>query len=727
MTGLRNVLLVAIVFGGTAVLAQPAGPTPPAGSAQRASVVRMAPIASGTDGITLNTERRPGLVRFLSVADRQLYLQAFSAAERKEWANARTLAAQARDNSLKRVVEWRYLLDQNSGATFNELAVFLRANPEWPSRDALYARAEGEMDGHLSPQTVLAFFQGRDAVSAIGKVRLGEAYIATGQATKGASLVRDAWRAGDFELDQESEILRRHADILTPDSERARFNRLMFQGQLSAAQREMPRLPSDAQAVAAARLALARDVNEGLRLIPTLPGNQQYDPVLMWDRFELARKRSDTATLLSFLSRAPMRDLAAIDPERAWGAVSGAARQAIQNRSFTTAHSLIAYSGLSAGTEYAEAQFLAGWLDLRFLRNPREAHTHFVALAGNVTRPISRSRGYYWAGRASEAAGQYAQAREDYRAAAQSPQTFYGELALAKLDPAARLHVPETAADATPAELAHYQARDLTHVMHALGDLGLVAFLRVFATYDVETHPEAKHAKLLASDLAGMGFPDVGIRVAKNAAYRNMHFLAYSHPVLPVPGYSGPGYAPEQAFVLAIIRQETEFDPAAISGAGARGLMQLMPDSARRNAGRAGIAYLPNQLLSDPAYNMKLGMVEMAENLASYGGSYLLTAAAYNAGRGNVTKWIGLYGDPRSPVVDPLDWIEEIPFAETRNYVQRVLENMQVYRNRISGRDEPLRILADLYRPRSPDVRPLPAISPAPRSEGNAPESVAGR
>ena len=689
----------------------------------------MAPIASGADGITLNTERRPGLVRVLGAADRQLYLQAFAAAERKDWAIARSLAAQARDNSLKRVVEWRYLLDQNSGATFNDLAVFLRANPEWPSRDVLYARAEGEMAGNLPPQTVLAFFQGREAVSAIGKVRLGEAYIAAGQATKGAALIREAWRTGDFELDQESEIVRRHADILTPESERARFNRLIFQGQISAAQREMARLPADAQPVANVRLGLARDVNQGLRLIATLPANRQYDPGLMWDRFELARKRSDTASLLSFLSRASMRDLAVIDPERVWGVVNGAARQAIQNRSFTTAHSLIAYSGLSAGTEYAEAQFLAGWLDLRFLRNPREAHTHFVALASNVTRPISRSRGYYWAGRASEASGQYAQAREDYRLAAQSPQTFYGELALAKLDPTARLHVPETAADATPAELAHYQARDLTHVMHALADVGLVAFLRVFATYDVETHPEAKHAKLLAADLAGMGFPDVGIRVAKNAAYRSMHFLAYSHPVLSPPVFSGPGNAPDTAFVLAIIRQETEFDPAAISSAGARGLMQLMPDSARRNAGRAGVAYLPNQLLSDPAYNMKLGMVELAENLASYEGSYLLTAAAYNAGRGNVNKWIRLYGDPRSPVVDPLDWIEEIPFAETRNYVQRVLENMQVYRNRISGRDEHLRILADLYRPRAPEVRSLPTPAPAPglRSERAVPESVAGR
>jgi soluble lytic murein transglycosylase len=240
----------------------------------------------------------------------------------------------------------------------------------------------------------------------------------------------------------------------------------------------------------------------------------------------------------------------------------------------------------------------------------------------------------------------------------------------------------------------------------------MVSLVRAFATYDAETHPEPWHVKLLASDLSSTGFTDAAIRALKTAAYNGTHFLAYSHPVVSMPAYSGPGYAPDRAFVLAIIRQETEFDPAAVSGAGARGLMQLMPASAKRDAERGGVGYLPDQLLSNPSYNMRLGMVELAENLASYNGSYILTAAAYNAGRGNVNKWINTYGDPRSPVVDPLDWLEEIPFAETRNYVQRVMENMEVYRNRLSGRDEPLRILADLYRPRASDVRPLPAGPP---------------
>ncbi|HEY1638377.1 MAG TPA: lytic transglycosylase domain-containing protein, partial [Rhizomicrobium sp.] len=305
----------------------------------------------------------------------------------------------------------------------------------------------------------------------------------------------------------------------------------------------------------------------------------------------------------------------------------------------------------------------------------------------------------------------------------------YGQLALAKLEPAPILHVAETPAPTTPADIAQYQNRDLTRTIHVLGDLGLVAHLRTFATYEAESHPDPTQLKLLAADTTQMGFTDVAIRVAKTAAYSGIHFLEYSHPVIGVPPYSGPGYTPEQPFVLALIRQETEFDPAAVSGSGARGLMQLMPASAQLDAKRGNLPYWPNQLLSNPTYNMQLGMVELGGNLGYYGGSYVLAATAYNAGRTNVNRWIAAYGDPRSAVVDPLDWIEEIPFGETRNYIMRVLENTEVYRARISGHDERLRILTDLYRPRAPDMRPLPVPAPAPalRSDTEAAKSLAGK
>lgn len=725
-----GVTAIALAPNDTAVLSEPARAQTavtaplPSGLVQNGSTVMMAPIADSNSGVAIGAERRPGLTRVLTLADRNQLLRAFESAERHDWAGARALATQVSDPMGRRLIDWRYLMDRNSGASFHEIAAFLRAYPDWPARDTLFTRAEAAIGPGTPPQTVLAFFQGHDPVSDIGKVRLGEAYLATGGAAKGAALIREAWIGGDFDLNQEYDITRRHANLLTADVERARLNRLLFENEATAAHRELPRAPADAQQIAQVRLALQGNPRQGVQMLNTLPASRQWDPGLLYDHAKLLRQQNQVNAIPAYLSRARTRDLARIDPGKVWNEVGSAAREAIQDRYYSTAHSLLAYSGLSTGIEYSEAEFLAGWLDLRFLRNPREARAHFLNMARANTRPISKSRAYYWAGRSSEAAGDYASARQDYAAAGQYSRAFYGQLALAKLSPAPVLALRDTYAAPTGAQLAWYQKQDLTHAIRVLADLGMVSLVRAFATYDAETHPEPWHVKLLASDLAGMGFTDAAIRALKTAAYNGTHFLAYSHPVVSLPAYSGPGHGPDRAFVLAIIRQETEFDPAAVSGAGARGLMQLMPASAKRDAERGGVAYLPDQLLSNPSYNMRLGMVELAENLASYNGSYILTAAAYNAGRGNVNKWINTYGDPRSPVVDPLDWLEEIPFAETRNYVQRVMENMEVYRNRLSGRDEPLRILADLYRPRAPEVRPLPTPPPALRPEAVSPKAA---
>jgi soluble lytic murein transglycosylase len=214
-----------------------------------------------------------------------------------------------------------------------------------------------------------------------------------------------------------------------------------------------------------------------------------------------------------------------------------------------------------------------------------------------------------------------------------------------------------------------------------------------------------------------MGYREVAVRVAKQASYNGVFLPEYSHPIIAVPRYAGPGVAPELPLVLAIIRQETEFDPDAVSGAGARGIMQVMPDSARRLARLSGLEYRFTDLTANPQYAMELGMGELSGDLAEWNDSYVLAAAAYNAGRGNARKWLTDIGDPRNPLVDPADWIEQIPFYETRNYVQRVLENTEVYRNRLAGRDEPLEIMRDLYRPSlPPSVSGTSVSGPAPAS-----------
>ena len=353
-----------------------------------------------------------------------------------------------------------------------------------------------------------------------------------------------------------------------------------------------------------------------------------------------------------------------------------------------------------------------------------EALTHFEKLEAGVSRPISLARAHYWQGRAHEAAGNTAAAWQQYKLASKASVTFYGQLALAKIDATPVLHITETPLD-NAALKAGVESDDLTHAMRVLGDLGLVGFLRVFALKWEDTHSDARHVAQLAQFLVDMGYREVAVRVAKQASYGGIQYLQYTHPVIAVPAYRGPGTGPEPALVLGLIRQETEFDPSSVSGPGARGIMQIMPAGARHDADLAGVPYRPNDLLSDPVYNMQLGMAEFGSYLSDYGGSMVLSMAAYNAGRTNARRWLASNGDPRSSATDPLDWIELIPFSETRNYVMRVLENTQIYRNRLAGRDQPLRIMDDLYRPNAPAVKvldtapssttavPLPSPKPA--------------
>jgi soluble lytic murein transglycosylase len=238
-----------------------------------------------------------------------------------------------------------------------------------------------------------------------------------------------------------------------------------------------------------------------------------------------------------------------------------------------------------------------------------------------------------------------------------------------------------------------------------LAELGQAGSLRLFVERDVAAYPSPGHIKRLMLLLNAWGYPEIAVRLAKGLSYDGVYLPSFTHPTIPLPAYPGPGDAPDPALVLGLIRQETEFDSYAVSGAGARGLMQMMLTSAKIAARQANLPYRPGALLSDPAYNMQLGMTECRGQLDRFNGSWVLAAAAYNAGATNVRRWLASNGDPR--VTDPLDWIEQIPFGETRNYVQRVLENTEVYRARLAGKDVPLKILADLYAPNPPAVQVL--------------------
>jgi len=690
----------------------------PSGLSQSGSTVMMQPIPDYSSnpaetGPSFSHEQRPGQIHFLSATDHDLYMRAFDAADRGDWLTARSLAAQGRDPVARRLIDWRYMLDRNSGANFADIDSFLKTSQDWPGRDTLNARAEAALDLNMTPTQVIAWFGSRQPVSGIGKIRLGEALVATGKTAAARDLIRDAWATGSFDSSQELAIVQHDGAFLTPETDRQRLNNLLARDDSAAARRELARVSTDAQRIGQARLALRATPAAGQRMAAALPNDLASDPDLLFDRARAARRAGDNDQAESLLLRALAGGAGRNYPGKLWAEINVTLREALKDENYRIAYRLADNAGLTSGDEFSESEFLAGWIALRFLKEPKTALSHFEKLEAGVSRPISLARAHYWQGRAHEAAGNTAAAWQQYKLASKASVTFYGQLALAKIDATPVLHITETPLDSAALK-AGIESDDLTHVMRVLGDLGLVGFLRVFALKWEDTHPDARHVAQVAQFLVDMGYREVAVRVAKQASYGGILYLQYTHPVIAVPAYRGPGNGPEPALVLGLIRQETEFDPSSVSGPGARGIMQIMPAGARHDADLAGVPYRPNDLLSDPVYNMQLGSAEFGSYLSDYGGSMVLSMASYNAGRTNARKWLASNGDPRSSTTDPLDWIELIPFSETRNYLMRVLENTQIYRNRLAGRDQPLRIMDDLYRPNAPAIKVLDYAPPSP-------------
>jgi soluble lytic murein transglycosylase len=713
----RALPVLAILLLGAAV----ADPLP-AGVQRQGNVITMQPVGDDAAADS-ESELRTSTVKVLSAADHDLFTRAFEAANRGDWPAARALARQGQNPIARALVEWRYAQDKNSRAAFAEIDMVLKANPEWPRRSILFVRAEEAMDPATAPATVISWFGSRNPISATGMIRLGDALIATGKTDWGRKLVRDGWAAGVFELPAELAIVQKDGPILTPDVDKRRLDNLIWSDQITAARREMARVDDSTQRIANARIAVKTDPRRAARVLSELSADLAGTGALLFDRARAARKNGDFDVAAELLTRPAVRDLFKTRPGPLWAESHIVAREMLKANKPALAYKLVADTGVTTGSEFSDSEFLAGWIALRFLKDPASAMPHFARLDAGVSRPISRSRARYWMGRTYEAMGDDANAYKSYLDASKAPETFYGQLALTRIDATPMLHLTTARVEAMPSAAA-FNADEMVKAMRVLADLGAQDLLRAFALRYVELHPGAGHAKQLAAALSDMGYRDVALRVAKVIGYEGPGLPQYAFPVIAVPDYTGPPPTPEAALVHAIIRQETEFDPQSVSHANARGIMQLTPAAARVNAKRAGIAYRPNALTTDVTYNMQLGMTEFSSYLSNWGNSVIVSAAAYNAGEGNAKRWIQAFGDPRSPATDPVDWIECITYGETRNYVQRIVENLQVYRARIAGRDVPLRIVSDIYAsppalkvllPPAPPPVPVPAKKPKER------------
>jgi soluble lytic murein transglycosylase len=384
------------------------------------------------------------------------------------------------------------------------------------------------------------------------------------------------------------------------------------------------------------------------------------------------------------MAQAPRDPQILVDGDEWWSERRLITRALLDKGDARTAYAVASHHGAETPAQRIEAEFHAGWIALRFLDNPSSAAAHFAEAARIAATPISVARAAYWQGRAAEAAGTPSDAKRYFQRAAEKPITFYGQLAREKLGQPVRLRASERLDDEGRRAFEGLVPVQALGLLQEIGEYELAIALYTDLAQSI-TDP----ARLAAlGDMAARSEnARAALAVGKTAVQRGFPLDSYAYPINGIPSFSPVGDKVEPAMIHAIARQESAFNHKALSTAGARGLMQLMPATAKRTAQRFGVGFDLNRLVADPAYNAKIGSAHLGELMEDWRGSHILTFASYNAGGGNVAKWIKAYGDPRKPDVDAVDWIERIPFSETRNYVQRVMENLAVYRQRFDGAD----------------------------------------
>ncbi|MBC6438867.1 MAG: lytic transglycosylase domain-containing protein [Rhodospirillales bacterium] len=614
----------------------------------------------------------------LSDGDNVLYRQAFAAAYADRWSEVASLAQQARDHTLAKVLRWMELKDTNRHNDFVSLARFLIQNPEWPSQITLRKRAEEAIPDELAARDVVTFFDLYPPQTDDGMQRYIAALISLNRDNDARDEINRAWAGRDFALAKEEDFLSDHGVLLTADQHWQRIDRLIWEGKTTAARRILHLVDNDRQLLAKARIALRGNAAGVDAAINAVPAHLQDNPGLIYERIRWRRAHGRLAGTLALLMVAP-GDLPYPD---LWAAQRlDLAEMFMDDGEYLAAYRVLAGHYEQSGALHYKVDWLAGWLALRKLNDPAAALDHFTTFHGQVNFPISKARGAYWAGRAAEEIGDPGLAAVWYDLAAGNGQTFYGQLGADKIGVAPRLPDPPNISEA---EIQAFADDELTTVVRQLHEIGEENLVRIFLLRMTDATSSGPRHRLIGQLALVLNRPDLTVMVAKRAVKAGTVLVTAGYPVIALPA----GTDVDPALALSIIRQESVFNPGAISPAGAHGLMQLMLPTAREIAGELGVSTSANKLLSDPQHNMLLGMTYIDKMLDRNDGSFVKAIAAYNAGPGRVRQWVAERGDPHAPGIDIVDWIEEIPFSETQNYVQRVIEGMRVYRM-LSGTQVP--------------------------------------
>ena len=629
-------------------------------------------------GVT--TSRSVKISKYYSKKDFNIARKAISEMQRSRWTSSLKIAKKAKDKSIYNFIKWRYLLTTGNQASFYDYKVFIDRNNQYPRIDRLRYLAEHKLStSKVSPKKIINWFAGKDPLSGYGQMILGESYILIGEKTRGANLIKKGWITASISKNELKFFRKKFKKYLNADDYIKRADYLAWNNKYWDLRRLTRYLPKDYELLYTARHILMSKGYGVDQAIKNVPEKFKNDAGLNYDRLKWRRKKGRVDSSVEILMKIRNDKDYLVMPEKWWKEREIISRKLIYKKKYEIAYKITSDHGMTEGVEFAEAEWMSGWIALSFLKDPLIAKDHFHNFYKNVSYPISTSRGAFWLGRTYEKLGNKEQSLKWYQEASKYLTTYYGQLAFLKLYPNSKFVLNNDMEVDNKYRYIFYN-KELVKIIYLLDELKKDKYTKYILRHLANDNIK-RGSEILAAELAtSIERYDFAIQVSKIASYQKRFHNQFNYPIISTPKNINGRKIPESAFILSIIRQESEFDLSANSHAGAKGLMQLMPYTAKLVSKQAKLPYSKSRLTTDPEYNINLGSHYIAGLILQYDGAYPFAVAAYNAGPNRVKYWKKLNKNPQKKQINFVDWVELIKFRETRNYVQRVLENYNVYR-----------------------------------------------
>jgi len=604
----------------------------------------------------------------------------FKQIEKGDWKYAIRKAKKSNNKMLEQLVYWLYLNKKMNNATFQDYQNFIKKNPKIPNINHLKYLSEYKINiKSIDPKFIINYFKINKPLSSYGKIKLGEALINITNSAEGKKLIKSSFKTANLGNQDIFYLTKTYKNIIGLQDIINRAEWLAWENKTQQLKHLFKYLPKDYKALYKARYLLtvrSSGVDYAVRSVPDKYKNNQG---LLYQRIKWKLRTGKIDSALKLLLKAKKDPKKFNRPDKFWKPTSIIIRHQVYKKNYLVAYQLASQHYLDQGLEYVNAEWLSGWIALKFINEPKKALNHFLNMAKNADDPKSRSRAAYWCGKTYEKLNLSYQAKEWYFKSSVYSTAYYGQLGHKKIFPDKKFSLSNSPIISQKIE-NDFNNNQWVQAVKILKAINRTHFSKNILDYLSKLDNKVEN-EFLASQLAmDIGRKDYAMRIAKKASYHKRYYNNLNYPVLNVPKIVANKKMPPAELILAVIRQESEFYIAAQSNKGALGLMQIMPSTARDVAKKTRVWYNAGKLIRDQKYNMNLGSYYLQMMLDRYEGSYPLALAAYNAGHRRVDRWLKINGDPRKDEIDFSHWIELIPFKETRNYVQRVLANVNVYK-----------------------------------------------